>query len=382
MRNSFLKYALVAFQLFCYTVFSFAQSNNNLLPNGNFELRTGNPITWGQSNLLKYWKGIANGKWSPITYFYEFEDRGYIPTWKEGGRQIPYSGNGFIGLGIAFKNVEEVGSQYFETELLTPLEKDSTYIISAFVSLADRLKYALDYIPVALSDRTMLSNNGTPIYSSNLIKLKTDQPYLNNTTEWIKISAKYKARGGELFFLIGGIEGNKKLGTEFKLKKMPFHFSFHYILLNKLTYYFIDNISIQKQHSLIELPQDTIIPNANLLKNTKDKIILSDITFEVNSYVLKDTINEQLNRLVLELLNCSDCDIKITGYTDNTGPPEKNIKLSMMRAKTVYEYLNNKGIPHERMYYEGLGENYPIENNNLPNGRSKNRRVEIQIFRQ
>lgn len=351
-----------------------------LLPNGNFEVNTGIPTSWGQSYLLKYWNQVSNGKWSPLTYFYDFENKGYIPTWREGGRQLPYSGYGFAGLGIAFKDVEKIGSQYLETELLYPLEKDTLYIISAFVSLIDRAQYALDYIPVALSETHLLRANGKPIYTSNLVRLQADVPYLENKIEWTKVSVKYRAKGGERFFIIGGIEGNRKLGTAFKIKRMPFEFSFQYLLLNKLTYYFIDNISIHKLYPSVVVPKDAIISDLNTVRSRKDKIILSDITFEVNSFVFKDTVNEQLDNLVFDFLNCSNCSLKIIGYTDNTGLSNANLKLSMSRAKSVYEYLNNKGIPYEKMDYVGLGENNPIADNNMVEGRSKNRRVEIQII--
>jgi outer membrane protein OmpA-like peptidoglycan-associated protein len=368
--------------LSCYFSFNKIYSQN-LLSNGDFEIRTGNPTTWGQAYLLQSWTGIANGKWSPVTYFYEYDDVGYIPTWKEGGKQSPFSGHGFVGLGIAFKKVKETGSQYLETKLLKPLEKDSIYTITAFVSLADRVRYAIDYIPVALSDKKMLRNDGTPLYIPNLIKLRADISYLDNTTDWMKVSAKYKAVGGEYFFIIGGIEGNKKIDSGFKTKLMPFQPSFQYLFLRKLTYYFIDSISIRQQfNSKIEYKQSLTSTDSIQSKkvNKKRKIVLDDIAFEINSYKLKDTVNRQLNNLVSELSDCKACRVKITGYTDNIGTEKSNIKLSIMRAKTINEYLHAKGISYEAMEYEGLGESNPIANNDLSEGRLKNRRVEIQII--
>lgn len=351
-----------------------------LLPNGNFEDATGIPQKWGESDLLQHWSSFSNGKWSPVTYF---DDKGYMPSWKEGGKESPYSGHGFIGLGIAFKDVERIGNQFVETELISPLEKDSIYIISAYVSLADKVEYALNYIPASLSDKHQLKNDGNPTLTFNLIKLKSDEEYLENKTGWVKISAIYKARGGEHFFVIGGIEGNKKLEPGFKIKKVPFQLSFQYLFLRKLTYYFIDYVSIHKQYAS-KIAYRPIISSMDLVHpkeiKERNKIVLNDLTFEVNSYILRDSVNEQLNNLFSELLNCKTCHIKITGYTDNIGTEKSNIKLSIMRAKTIYEYLHAKGIFYERMEYEGLGESNPIANNNLSEGRLKNRRVEIQII--
>lgn len=377
-KSLFFKYSFIVFQM-SGVITSFSQANSNLLANGGFEMNRTIPSTWGEAHLLKYWETFANGKWSPLTYFYQSEYGGYVPTWKQGGKQAPHNGNGFIGLGLAFKDKQNVGSQYIESQLLDPLEKDSVYIISAFVSLADRLKYAIDYIPVAFSDKTILRNNGMPIYSSNVIKLKSSEPYLDNTAAWVKVSAKYKAIGGEQFFLMGGIEGNKMLGTEFKTKKLRFKFSLHYLLLNKLTFYFVDDISIQKQFQSISQPQVKIARMQDSTKEDREKIVIRDVLFKSNSYKLTDSIYIELNKIALELKCCDSCNLKISGYTDNTGTTESNMHLSLMRARVIYLYLMEKGIPAERMKYEGLGEICSLGSNNLMNELSKSRKVEIRI---
>jgi len=51
----------------------------------------------------------------------------------------------------------------------------------------------------------------------------------------------------------------------------------------------------------------------------------------------------------------------------------------MRRAETVALYLINKGIPEEKIFFEGLGSTRPIRGNETEEGRSKNRRVEILI---
>lgn len=356
--------------------------SQNLIPNGDFEINTTNPSSWGQAYLLESWIGVVNGKWSPVTYFYDYEDIGYVPTWKEGGKQSPFSGHGFIGFGIALKKVQETGSQYLETKLFMPLEKDSIYIITAYVSLADRVRYAIDYIPVALSDKSMLPNKKIPIYISNLIKLKSDMQYLDNTTNWMKVSTTYKAKGGEYYFMIGGVEGSKKNDSEFKTKIMPFQPSFQYFLLRKLTYYFIDKVSIQKL--TVPTPKLTnlsVLDSIPLQVKKEDQIIINDVAFAFNSYHLKDTLNQQLDTLASILIKHNEYKIQILGYTDDLGTKKFNNELSTMRAKTIYNYLNRKGVSYERMEYKGLGECNPFDKNNSEEGRAKNRRVEILIIK-
>ena len=71
--------------------------------------------------------------------------------------------------------------------------------------------------------------------------------------------------------------------------------------------------------------------------------------------------------------------IEIQGHTDNVGSAEYNRELSDRRAKTVYDFLNSKGISADRMTYKGYGESKPVADNNTEAGRQKNRRTVFVI---
>lgn len=74
--------------------------------------------------------------------------------------------------------------------------------------------------------------------------------------------------------------------------------------------------------------------------------------------------------------------IQINGHTDNIGSKERNLELSVGRAKAVYEYLISTGIEQNRLSYKGFGDTLPISSNDTDEGRAKNRRVEFQILSQ
>ena len=75
-------------------------------------------------------------------------------------------------------------------------------------------------------------------------------------------------------------------------------------------------------------------------------------------------------------------DVIIAGHTDNIpvqgGRYESNLKLSIARAAAVAEFLLDKSmIEPQRVSTMGFGKYRPIESNNSPQGRKRNRRVEI-----
>jgi outer membrane protein OmpA-like peptidoglycan-associated protein len=76
--------------------------------------------------------------------------------------------------------------------------------------------------------------------------------------------------------------------------------------------------------------------------------------------------------------NNADSRIVVTGYADNCGPESMNLQLSEQRAQFVKNQLLQTGIAAERIVALGKGENNPVADNNTPEGRSENRRVEIQ----
>lgn len=71
--------------------------------------------------------------------------------------------------------------------------------------------------------------------------------------------------------------------------------------------------------------------------------------------------------------------IIVVGHTDSTGNAAANQRLSVARAEAVKTYLVSKGIERNRIYTEGKGASQPVADNRTAEGRSKNRRVEIEV---
>ncbi len=85
-----------------------------------------------------------------------------------------------------------------------------------------------------------------------------------------------------------------------------------------------------------------------------------------------------LNALVEDLKSTNET-VTLTGHTDADGTEEYNYKLGLERAERVKKYLVNHGVPDERIIVKSKGKTEPIDTNGTPEGKQKNRRVEIQV---
>ena len=107
--------------------------------------------------------------------------------------------------------------------------------------------------------------------------------------------------------------------------------------------------------------------------------ILKNIFFEYNSYQLKKESFLELEKLK-SFIKKNKLSIEIQGHTDNEGTATYNQKLSMNRAKSVYEYLLKSGVKKEQLSFKGYGFKHPIATNQTGEGRSKNRRTEFKVI--
>jgi outer membrane protein OmpA-like peptidoglycan-associated protein/uncharacterized protein YidB (DUF937 family) len=73
--------------------------------------------------------------------------------------------------------------------------------------------------------------------------------------------------------------------------------------------------------------------------------------------------------------------LEIAGYTDNTGDAALNLVLSQKRAEAVREALIKYGADPDMLVAKGYGEADPVANNDTPEGRLKNRRIEYHVVK-
>ena len=108
-------------------------------------------------------------------------------------------------------------------------------------------------------------------------------------------------------------------------------------------------------------------------------IRLGEILFDTDSYTLREDAKSTVDSIINAIKQTyPDREIIVEGHTDNTGEANYNQALSEKRAKTVADYILPK-LDHDKLSYRGFGDKEPIASNDNPNGRQKNRRVDIII---
>jgi len=138
----------------------------------------------------------------------------------------------------------------------------------------------------------------------------------------------------------------------------------------------------QKLSAEVKADQAQIQRLQNQLKVT----LVDQILFPEGGYQLGREGEETLAKIAPTLATLKGQQIVVEGFTDNVpiGPELRqrfpsNWELSSARASDVVRFLAAKGVPPNIMSAQGFGDSRPVASNDTPQGRAKNRRVEIVI---
>jgi OmpA-OmpF porin, OOP family len=111
------------------------------------------------------------------------------------------------------------------------------------------------------------------------------------------------------------------------------------------------------------------------------KPFTTKLTLNIN-YMPKSAEPDDVAKLLLDTLAISlkaypDVKIEIKGFTDALGSARTNLKISQERAEAIMKYLQDQGIASDRMVASGYGETEFVDTNDTPEGRARNRRIEL-----
>ncbi len=146
----------------------------------------------------------------------------------------------------------------------------------------------------------------------------------------------------------------------------------------------------------INLPKDIVLEipengtEAKLIKFIQDSSAVVDknywidfdrITFQPNLAELDENSELQIENISKIMRAYPMVNIKIGGYTDNTGDATTNLMLSKSRADVVKKGISRNDIKVTRIQSEGYGIEHPIAPNDTEEGRAQNRRIAINVTR-
>ncbi|HME68892.1 MAG TPA: OmpA family protein [Myxococcota bacterium] len=114
----------------------------------------------------------------------------------------------------------------------------------------------------------------------------------------------------------------------------------------------------------------------------KEKIVLRGVNFDFDKSTIRPDAKVILDEAAAILKRNPDVKVNVDGYTDSIGTKEYNQKLSERRAAAVADYLGQQGINRSNLIPRGFGLTNPVDSNKTPEGRAKNRRVELLVLGQ
>lgn len=131
--------------------------------------------------------------------------------------------------------------------------------------------------------------------------------------------------------------------------------------------------------------RQTLANDEITIVNTGDRLILSfpnDLTFATDSAAISPAVQGDLRKVANSLVRYPNSLVQVIGHTDSDGAASYNQDLSVRRANAVADQIQAGGVPYSRLSIIGRGEEQPVASNLTPEGKARNRRVEVVVIPQ
>ncbi|MGV3528581.1 MAG: OmpA family protein [Flavisolibacter sp.] len=352
-----------------------AAGAQNLLMNGGFE---------DENICTEYIKNCAPEAWISTSLWsdYYFDD---APRANQGSH--------FAGLMLA-PAAKPRSRNFLCTRLLCGLRKGSTYLLTFYIRSSHPV---FDSIGILFSAENLLFKREEILKRIPQLRLGRDANMMP-IDGWQKVSLLYSADGSENFLSIGDF---RQSGYDWTGQKPD---------LQKNFYFFIDDISLEPvntaeklcaeaalvkeeayafdaRHTVLEKylaqyktrpPVTTVAAKTRLL--VVDTLVLPDVLFATGKAELSPEMRNQLEEFSAGISPAGIDSVVVAGHTDDRGNMDQNQVLSQQRAEAVAGYFRNKW-GEARCESSGYGSDRPVADNSTEEGRRKNRRVEVLVFR-
>ncbi len=214
-----------------------------------------------------------------------------------------------------------------------------------------------------------LPNHLRPDYVATIsgeLKDSKDQP-VSATIRWEDLTT------GKV---IGESKTNPKDGSYFIV--LPLGKIYGYYVENNEYFPLSNNIDLRKQTSASEVNENIDMVTFKEMIDKGIAVPVNNLFFNVAKAELLPYSIPELKRVAAIIIE-KGIKIEISGHTDSDGEEADNILLSQKRTQSVKDFLVKMGVSPDQMTTVGYGESKPIMTNDTPEGKAKNRRVEIRF---
>ena len=140
----------------------------------------------------------------------------------------------------------------------------------------------------------------------------------------------------------------------------------------------------QEAQQSVEALRAKLLAQLNAILQTTETprglvVNLNDVLFDTGKYTLKPNTQVSLAKVATILELYQGIKVQVEGYTDATGSPQTNQKLSENRADAVKDFMVNNGVPQDNITAQGYGATDFVADNKTAAGRQQNRRVELIV---
>lgn len=170
----------------------------------------------------------------------------------------------------------------------------------------------------------------------------------------------------------------------------PSNGTFYLVLpLGKNYGYYIDderyfpisnNIDLSKETKNVNIEKNILLTSYKQMIEQGMAVQVNNLFFPVNQWELLPQSENELIR-VASIIKERNIRVEISGHTDSTGDPNKNMTLSRQRAESVRAFLIKQGCNASLLIAKGYGASRPIAGNDTDEGKQLNRRVELQFLK-
>lgn len=317
--------------------------------------------------------------------------------------QQVHTGEQCLGI-ITYLPAEDVGQrndfhEYVQGRLSAPLKPGQKYRLECWVMLDSVI--AKTHLAKVYSPKTPI----VPVQTGNLgfcfsvapfglrdispatIAATKLKPQVNFTEivarngHWVKLSQTFIPDQPFQHFTLGNFSPDKQVSnglspeTNQKIEQKNASLASPFDKIKRVTYLCVDDVSI-----LLENPPPPPESLEKALLKDKKYTFSAGVLFDSGKAELRPEASKELDSLVMFLQKHPKILLGISGHTDDVGTDEYNLDLSERRAKSVQAYLENKGIPADKLRARGFGESRPVADNSTETGKQANRRVECVVL--